>query len=151
MKTRINSDKAQQFAKMYREGKLSQNIIKEMERLNNATIEEIVQLIESAAYEKKYNIYLMTITELRIWKNRNDIPEEEKKLYEKYSGCTYKEFKEFANERLEEHEQRTRIRNQIKKENREFVSELLENGRAELVENYIKCDASDILKHILKK
>ena len=155
MKTRIISETAQRFAKMYREGRLSQDAIKEMEAINNATIEEIVQSIESVSKEKKYNICLMTITELRNWKKRNDISEREKQLYEKYSGCTYEKFEKFANERLEEHEEKKRIRNKIKQENREFMSELLKNGRAELVKSeygsYVKCDVRDVLEHIKSK
>ena len=120
----------------YKAGILPKEIIRQLEKTNNCSIEELVARIDKLFDDKKHHLKTMTITDMRKWLKKKKVSDEEKKRYAEVNHCTYEEAVEKAKERLEaydaqkEFEHLDRVfglteetRMQIRKANQELVDQ----------------------------
>jgi len=120
----------------YRAGRLSPEIIVEIEKNNGMYIEELVSKIEMALRKRSHCLGFMTLTELKRWdKSKCTLTVKEKEEYAEANGCSYEEFEKIAEERLEQLQVMSwekKMRRQIKEteELRVYLQGLVEKGLA---------------------
>jgi len=129
-----------QLSKDFKAGVIPEETIKEIEKINSRSIEEIVASIDKLFEYKRHHLKTMTIPDIRKWVNKKKISDEEKKLYAEVNKCTYEEALNKAKERLEEYEINTEFKHldmlygltpETRERRRKSAQELVDKGYGE--------------------
>lgn len=129
-----------QLSKDFKAGVIPEETIKEIEKINNRSIEEIVAYIDRIFLVKKHHLEVMTIPDIRKWLNKKKISEEEKKFYADVNNCTYEEAVRKAKERLEKFDIEQEFKQldlmygltpETRESRRKSAQELVDNGYGE--------------------
>lgn len=105
-----------EIAEDYRNGRLPEDVIAQLEKTNGKSIEELIALIDSILYDKHFSLKGMTLPELRRWKrNKDTLSEEEKQMYARVNGCTCERFEEVALRYIEYRETKNNEKKYLKR------------------------------------
>ena len=128
-------------SKDYKAGKLSEDMIKILEEVNNRSIDEIITFIDNFFDTKSHHLNAMTVTDIRKWLKKKKVSDEEKQKYAEVNKCTYEEAVKKAKARLKQYdaEQEFKLYDSIygltqatREEKRKRSQELIDEGYAEL-------------------
>lgn len=102
MKSKKMTQKTEkEILKQYEQGILSPEIIRNLEEVNQKSIDEIVSIIRKKLYRKQYNLDYMTIPSLRkLVRTKNCLSEAEKEKFLDCNGCSFEEVLDKAQNKI---------------------------------------------------